>query len=126
MANYPGTITDEPSFKRIFMGGPFHASASTGIVAFAGGGQANATLLNGDINVVNTVATAADSTVLPNAVAGREITVTNASANSMAVFPAVGDNINALGANTSLAVAAGKTSTLLCALKGQWYALQSA
>jgi hypothetical protein len=101
-------------------------SVKNGIVAFAGGGQANATVLPADINRVSTVATAADSTKLPKAVPGLDVTVYNAGANSMNVFPLTGDNINALAANAAFAVAAGKNVQFGCAVAGTWHAILSA
>lgn len=105
----------------------FLASVSNGLVAKAGGGQAGATLCASDINRFITVATANDSALLPASVPGMEITVTNAAAaNSMNLFPAVGDAINALGANAAFAIAAGKSVVLSCAVAGQWHAILSA
>jgi hypothetical protein len=124
---YTGVATDNPTLQSVTMRGPFFANAVTGYTALAGGGQAGAVPMTGDINVVTTVGTAADSVLLPPAAAGREITVTNAAAaNSMNVFPFSGDKINALSANAAFAVAAGKTCTFLSAVAGQWYALLSA
>lgn len=97
--------------------------AVNGITAYAGGGQTNATLLGASINRVTTVATAADSVKLPAATVGARIDVINAAAsNSMNVFPATGESINALSANTAYAVAANKTVTFICAVAGIWNA----
>jgi hypothetical protein len=84
-----------------------------GLTAHAGGGQANGTPLKPGLNTFTTVVTAADSATLPVQVEGQSVTVTNASATSMDVYPASGDTINALSANTPLAVAAGVTVTFL-------------
>jgi hypothetical protein len=54
------------------------------------------------------------------------IIINAAAANSMNVFPAVGDQINALGANAAFALAANKTVQLTCAIAGQWHAILSA
>lgn len=110
-----------------FYGNFATSSAVNGIVAFAGGGQANATLLPAMINRVTTVATANDSVKLPPAIAGMSIVVSNAAAsNSMNLFPNTGDNINTQGANTAFAVAAGKTVSLTSAVNGQWHAVLTA
>jgi len=61
-------------------------NAVYGIVARAGGGNANATLLNGWLNTVTVCATAADSVMLPPGYAGAEITVVNRGAASCQVF----------------------------------------
>lgn len=97
------------------------------MTAHAGGGQGAATACPGILNRFTTVATAADSAVLPASVAGADITIINAAAaNSMNVFPAVGDAINALGANAAFALAAGKTVTFYCVTPGQWHSILSA
>jgi hypothetical protein len=101
-------------------------SVKNGLVARAGGGQANATFLPADINRVTTVATIADSVKLPKAVPGLDVTVYNAAANSMNVFPATGDAINALAANAAFAVAGGKNVQFGCAVAGTWHAILSA
>jgi hypothetical protein len=44
----------------------------------------------------------------------------------MNLFPNTGDQINALGANGAYAIVAGKTSSLSCAVAGQWHAVLSA
>jgi hypothetical protein len=70
---------------------------------------------------VTTVGTAGDSVVLPPAKAGMSMTVANnAAANSMDVFPTVGESINALSVNTALAVAANKVVQFTCAVDGLW------
>lgn len=102
-------------------------STTNGITAFAGGGQASAVLLTTVINRVTTVGTAGDSVKLPVSAPGVQVTVYNAAAaNSMNVFPQTGDQINALGANTAFAVAAGKNATFGCPVAGQWHAILSA
>jgi hypothetical protein len=92
-----------------------------GITAHAGGGQASATPLPAMLNRVTTVATIADSVLMPAAVPGLEIMIVNASANSMNVFPAGTDQINALGASAAFAMAAAKVEVLYCVNSGQWH-----
>ena len=102
-------------------------AAVDNLTAHAGGGQGSATALTSMFNRVTTVATAADSVILPASAAGMCITVTNAAAaNSMNVFPATGDAINALGANAAFALAAGKTAEFVCYTAGQWHSILSA
>lgn len=97
------------------------------LTAHAGGGQVPGTPCTGILNRFTTVATAADSALLPPSIAGADITVVNAAGvNSMNVFPAVGDAINALGANAAFALAAGKTVTFYCVTAGQWHSILSA
>src|SRR2546423_14651994 len=105
-------------------------SVSDNITAHAGGGQGSATALPSAINRVTTVATAADSVVLPAAtaaIAGMTVTVINSAAsNSLTAYPASGDAINILSANTGLAIAAGKTAEFICTGAGHWHAILSA
>jgi hypothetical protein len=102
-------------------------TALNGITAHAGGGQGSATPLPAAINRVTTVASAGDSVILPASAPGMQIMVANATAtNSMNVFPASGDAINALGANAAFAVAAAKTATFYCTNAGQWHSILSA
>lgn len=95
-------------------------SARSGITAFAGGGQANATLITASHNRVGTVASAADSVRLPPALPGMSIFIANRGANSMNVFPATGGTINALSANAAFAMAAGATDMFVCCQAGAW------
>jgi hypothetical protein len=96
------------------------SSARTGITAFAGGGQGSATALTAAFNRVTTVATAGDSVRLPLATPGATCVVFNRGAASMNVFPATGQSINALSANTALAVAAGNSARFVCVAAGIW------
>ena len=102
-------------------------SSVDSLTALAGGGQNGATPLTAMYNRVTTVASANDSVLLPASANGMQITVTNAAAtNSMNVFPATGDKINALSANAAFAVVAGKTAEFFCATAGQWHSVLSA
>jgi len=108
-------------------GGYPTVTAVDALAAKAGGGQSGATLCAAVINRFTTVATAADSGLLPSAKAGMQITVTNAHAtNSMNLFPAVGEQINGAAANTAFALAAGKTASFTSAANGAWHAVLSA
>ena len=90
------------------------------ITALAGGGQSTS-LQNYRHLRVTTVVTAADSITLPKALAGMSMSVTNAAAaNSMTVFPALGEFINALAVNTGLAQAANKATLFVCSVNGTW------
>lgn len=97
-----------------------------GLVAHAGGGQANGTPITQQMARFVTVATIADSGLLPASVPGLSITVTNAAANSMNVFPNGTDQVNALGASTAFALAGGKTASFNCYTAGQWHTILSA
>lgn len=101
-------------------------STINGLVAHAGGGQALATPCTAVMNRFTVVATIGDSGLLPVAVAGLQISVANAAANSMNVFPSGADQINALGASAAFALAGGKTALFECYVAGQWHAILSA
>jgi len=93
------------------------------LTAHAGGGQANATKIDGSVQQarVSIVASAADSIVLPPSYVGAEIAIMNdASANAMNVFPAVGESINLLSANTALSVAIQTVTIFYCFAIGKW------
>lgn len=102
------------------------AMATDNVTAHAGGGQANGVPVTTPLFRVTTVGSAADSITLPNAIRGMEILVLNdAAANSMNVFPATGETINAGAANAALAVAAqngaGTGPTIfVCYTNGAW------
>lgn len=109
---------------------------AAGIIAHAGGGQANATPLPiKSIIEVDTVATADDSVSLPVSDAGMRLTVINATANSMNLYASplnngknggAKDTINGVANATAYAIAAGLTVTFVCASPGKWFALKSA
>lgn len=95
-------------------------TTTTGITAYAGGGQANATALTTTHNVIGTVATGADSVKLPAAVVGRVIFVANIGANSAQVFGQTDETINAVASATGVALAATKNAMFWCAEAGKW------
>lgn len=101
-------------------------STQNGVTASAGSTQATGVLVTAAITRVTTVGTIGDALTLPPAVAGMQLVVINAGANSMDVFPAVGNAINALSADAALAVAANKTVLLVCAIDGTWNSVVTA
>lgn len=78
---------------------------TTGITAFATGGQASATALTTNFNNVTVCATAGDSVKLLAAAAGEVQTIKNSGAAALDVFPATGDSINALAVNLAVRIA---------------------
>jgi len=90
------------------------------VVAHAGGGQALAYPLNLGINVVTVVATAGDSVLLPANVVGQTVIVTNTGANSLNIFPFLGDNINNLGINVPYPLAPQATAEFLGVDNSDW------
>lgn len=88
--------------------------------------QAAGTPITDVINRFTTVANDNDACTLPLSFGGMQITVSNASAKILGIFPGVGDAINALSANAVYALAAGKTAQFTCAVAGNWHAVLSA
>ena len=109
-------------------GGPGLQTQSTQdlLTAKPGGTQLGGPTINRMLNRVTTVATLGDSVTLPLSARGLSITIVNAAALSMSVFPFTGDTINALGANAAFALPAGKPATFYCTSTGQWHAILSA
>lgn len=97
---------------------PGHNAAVT---AFAGGGQASATLLEADVNRIATVVSNGDSVKLPVAKAGLECWVYNDdSAQSTDCFPNSGDRINDLANDTALSIAADTGVIFKCMTTALW------
>ena len=101
-------------------------SSASGLTALAGGGQTGATAITTVLAEFATVATAADSSILPAAKAGMMLLVANAGAASMNVFPASGEKINGGSANAAFAVANAKRCLFFCVKDGNWYTLLTA
>jgi hypothetical protein len=102
------------------------SSYTSGITAYAAGGQTGATKLTASINVVTTVGSAAGSVALPVAVPGLSVYVTNgAASNSMQVFGQTPDTINGVATGTGVAQAAGVSAVFVCAAVNKWYRIQS-
>lgn len=92
----------------------------TGLTAFATGGQGSAVVLDRGYNVVTTVATTGDSVKLPTGLAflvGTVVYLKNNGANSLDLFPGVGDDLGA-GLNTAISVAAGAAVAFLGTVEG--------
>lgn len=82
--------------------------AGAAVVAFAGGGKASATQLGYGFNRLGTVATAADSVLLPYAIAGAWVFIRNDGAASATVFGRGTDTIDAVATGTGNAQANAK------------------
>lgn len=94
--------------------------------AHAGGGQANALQLPIGLIVIEVVATAGDSVKLPDDVLGQTVIVYNRGANSMDVFPFLGDSINERATNAALPVASGARVTFNGAKTLKWISFTDA
>jgi hypothetical protein len=104
----------------VTLGAPVVQGATTGITAFATGGQASATALTTDINFVTTVATAADSVKLPTAALGKRVVVLNLGAESLGIYPVSGGAIDALGADAKYDLASGSWREFIGQSATQW------
>jgi hypothetical protein len=101
-------------------------SAQYGIIATAGGGQANAYPLNATFSKVATVITTGDSVILPKANIGDYGSIANAGANAFQLFGQTGDFINSTAGATGISVASGKNLFYFCAQTGYWSIVLSA
>jgi len=109
-----------------FSGSLMTVSYTDGVTAHAGGGRASAVPVVSMITRVTTVATAADSVVLPAAVPGLDLTLINAGANAMQVFGNGSDTIDGTAGATGVSQAAAKTVQYLSTATGAWHRLISA
>ena len=114
------TVTGNVSVANVTTTNYFLRSVGTSISA-AGTTQGTATALTKEINVVSTVATGANGVVLPTAVAGMVLTITNTSANSVLVYPASGAAINSLAANAAYTQVSNATLQFVAPTSTQWY-----
>lgn len=101
-------------------------STKSGIVAHAGGGRASATALGSAINQISTVATAADSVVLPPALAGNQMLVINNGAAAAQVFANGSDTIDGTAGATGISLAADGKAIFACYANGKWASFLSA
>jgi hypothetical protein len=92
-------------------------SAAGGLTALAGGGKAGATPLTATLNHVATVATAADSVLLPPGEIGMWLFVRNSAAAAMQVFGAGSDTINGVATGTGVSQAATTGAIYFCTAK---------
>lgn len=90
------------------------------------GPQGSAPIIANTVTRFTTVDLSHNSTTLPASVAGMQATIINAGANPLNIYPALGDQIDALGINAPLVLAAGKSAQLTCAIAGEWNAIVGA
>lgn len=93
-----------------------------GIVAFATGGQTNATILTKTYNIIDTCATANDSCKLDAGTVGKVREIFNNTLNDMVLFPAVGerfkDGTTLMAINAPYTIAGGNGITFRCFATG--------
>lgn len=97
----------------------------TALTAHAGGGQASALQLNeaAAYHDVTTVATAADSVVLPGARVGQVHFVKNSAALAMQVYAPSPDTIDSVATGTGVSQLAGDGVLYICAVDGNYIRL---
>jgi hypothetical protein len=117
-ANVSGNLTA----ANVIVTGYNIRSVATGIVA-AGSTQGTATPLTKEINVVSTSVSSATGVVLPTAIAGMVITVINASANLVFVYPGTSSFINTQLVNVPNTLPAGNTLQVVASSGTQWYTI---
>lgn len=112
-----GTATVTGNVTAQFLAG----SVKTGITAHAGGGQASATALTAQNNVISVCATAADSVVLPSAAPiGTPVFIRNSGAKDAQVFAVTPGTINAVATGTGVALTAGTSATYRLVATNTW------
>jgi hypothetical protein len=121
-----GAQLGNPTFGNVALTGTLTVSATNGITAHAGGGRTSAVALTTVINRLGTVATAADSVVLPVAAPGLVLIVSNSTGTSAQVFALGSDTIDGTAGATGVALAGGKTALFSSAVAGVWHMLLSA
>jgi hypothetical protein len=111
-----------PAADKVFI--DYENSAAEGIVAFATGGQAGATVLTAKFNAVDTVGTAGDSVKTIPAVAAKEMIIYNSTANDADLFPAIGEEFFngtvGLGVDVQVVLGAGNSIRLISFATGKW------
>lgn len=109
------------NFGNMTMTGLFNESFTDGLTAHAGGSQAAALLLTSEINRITTVATAADSVMLPAALQGLTIFVINHGTNAMQVYGNGTDVIDDVASATGVSQMIGSMCLYTCPATGKWY-----
>lgn len=103
---------------------PSGSQSEQGITAYAGGGQTNGYQTTKKFNLIETVATTADSIKTILATLNAEQTFKNVGANSMTVYPRLGEQFRRgttlLGANVGYAVASRNSLHIYCYEDGIW------
>ena len=105
--------------------GSFQTFSCVDALTATGSNQAGALLIKTMMNRFTTVP-ASTGALLPVAVAGMNITIINAGANSLQVYGNGSDTINGIAAATGVALASGKTAEYFTTVAGAWHQLLSA
>jgi hypothetical protein len=111
--------------KNVTINNQLFQSTTEGLTAHAGGLQPLATPITTMCARFTTVATGGDSGILPVAIPGLEITVINAGATALSVFPDVGSLMNGV-LNAALSIPINKTAIFFTTAAGSWHSILSA
>ena len=95
-----------------------NTTVTNGITA-AGTNQGTATAITSTFNSVDTVA-AGTGVILPAALAGYTITVSNHGLNNLSVYPASGESVEGGAANVPLVLLPGMCYRAACSTAGAW------
>jgi hypothetical protein len=95
-------------------------SLEDGVIAYSGGGQADATLLPSGFNVVTVCDAHLDSVLLTDVAVGEIVSVLNEGDYDCAVFPETGHEIDDLGVNNAYYLASGSLQRFLRRSPTQW------
>lgn len=112
---------DDISVGALIVTGDSTFSTSAAVSA-AGSVQGDATVLTKSYNLVTT-ATANQGVVFPTAVTGKTVNILNATAVSIKIYPASGEQIDSLGTNAAKNLAPGASITLVCSSGTLWKSL---
>ena len=82
--------------------------------------QAGGTKLFTGLNAVKT-ASGSDAVTMPSAASGSFLVLANHSGQTIQLFPAVGETINAASKDAAVTVATATTSVYMCSTAGQWW-----
>jgi len=100
----------------------FITRAVTTNISANGTTQGTATGLTTEINIVSAV-NSGTGVILPAAVAGTVVYITNNSANSLLVYPQINGIINSQAANTAFTQGANATLQYMAPTTSQWYTI---
>jgi len=92
----------------------------TGFSAYAGGGQADATLLTASVNTVSVVPSKNASVKLMPCVPGREQVVANLGSEQLKVYGSYPDTIHQKNSSSGLVQKSNRVATYICTGNGNW------
>lgn len=102
--------------------------SAASITAHAGGAQPLSTPIRSAVTLIAVCATSGDSVQLPPATGGQVIWLVNGGAASAQIFASANttDTVNGIAGSTGVALASGKSATIVSPLAGAWFNILSA